>query len=109
MRKSKKITVAGKEITAQELTPRQVDTLLGKSAKELKAESLATLMGSELTTDAVLMATGIKDQELLDDFTLEELAEIWAAAEEVNGFLLERLDKALKKAMETIERTNSAG
>ena len=97
MRKCKVIVVAGKEITCQELTPRQIDGLLELLSKDQVAPSLPILMASDITTEAVLLSTGITADALLDDYELKELSTIWAAVEEVNDFLLGRLDRAVRK------------
>jgi hypothetical protein len=97
MRKVKIIKIGAKEVTCQELTPRQIDGLLALSVADLAAPSLPILMASDVTTDAVLLSTGITADALLDDFELEELVTVWAAVEEVNSFLLARLDKAVQK------------
>lgn len=105
MRKSTTAEVGEQKILCMELSPRQVDALLGKKGEEQEASSLAVLMASDITTDAVLMSTGLTADQLLDEYTLEELSTVWKKVEEVNDFLLERLDKALIKGLAVLEKT----
>lgn len=102
MDKSVEFSVGERSITAKQLSPRQVDTLLGTSGTEKPGDSLALLMDSDITTEAVVMSTGLSREELLDQLSLQELAEIWPKVEEVNDFLLERLQKAFSKSMKIL-------
>lgn len=108
MHKSKIIIVAGRDITALDLSPRQVDKMLDELAQGVTANNLGMVMASNLTAEAVSMSTGLEVQALLDEFSLEELAEIWRAVEEVNGFLLDRLAGIARQGMAAINEKISA-
>jgi len=109
MRKIKVLVVGEREITVSELMPGQIDQLMSMKADDQVAPSLGTLLASDLNADAVVLSTGIKGADLLNDFTLEELADIWKAVAEVNDFLLLRLGTALKTALALVDQTKSAG
>lgn len=109
MHKSKTITVGEKKITAKDLSPLQIDELLGLDGQERPGAKLGILMGSNLSLDAVSMSTGIQADELLGEFSFEELAEIWSAVAEVNDFLLGRMDLAIKSGLAMLEETTAKG
>jgi len=109
MHKSKKLTINGREITVRDLTPREVDQLLGETVNGTTGTSMGVLMESNLPTEAVAMSTGLDEKVLLDEFSLEELAEVWKAVEEVNGFLSRRLAAISKLGLESIVGKASEG
>ena len=110
MHKSKTFTIGKQEITARDLTPREVDQLLGDTVKGTTGTSMGILMESNLPTEAVAMSTGLEEKVLLDgEFSLEELAEIWKAVEEVNSFLSLRLAAISKLGLESIVGKASEG
>lgn len=102
MHKSKTITVGDQEITVRDLTAREVDHLLGETVKGNTGVSMGVLMGSNLPTEAVAMASGIDKDVLLDTFSLEDLAEVWTAVGEVNSFLSQRLDAVTRMGQKKI-------
>ena len=110
MHKSKTLTIGKQDITVRDLTPREVDQLLGETVKGTTGTSMGILMESNLPTEAVAMSTGLKEDVLLDgEFSLEELAEVWKAVEEVNGFLSRRLAAISKLGLESIVGKASEG
>ena len=92
MLKSKDVAgVAPMKITATELSPRQVDRLLAETDPEKLVSPLAVLLGFTVPLVVVAMSTGVPEDMLVDELTLDELSATWVAVEEVNDFLSRRL------------------
>lgn len=109
MHKEKEITIDGRKIVARDLSPKQIDKLLSAGAEVQEGDNLGALLGSDLTTEAVSMATGLKMKELLEGFSLEQLPKIWEATEQVNGFLLKRLTIMLNKMEQKLAAKSLGG
>lgn len=108
MRKSKTIRIDDREITVKELTASQVEALMDGSSDKRRASVAELLMASHIPIEAVCAATGISADELNGEMAPSELAIIWEAVAEVNGFLSAMMQRLMGVAEELMAMKGSA-
>ncbi|MBU1567435.1 MAG: hypothetical protein KJ630_17650 [Proteobacteria bacterium] len=95
MRNKKAININGQDITVRELTMEEVDELLAAVKETRVLYPAEVMLDPEIPQEAVMMATGMTADQLTGDITPSELAEIWGAVAEVNGFLSKLMARLL--------------
>ena len=108
MRKTKEVQIGERKITVNELTVAQVDALFNGFTAERPVHKAELLMDSAVPIEAVLLATGLTSEQLAEEIYPSELAEIWQAVEEVNGFLSNLLGR-MAQAGEKILAARASG
>ena len=107
MRKSKTITINQREITANELTVRQIDTFMAEVDTDRQIYSVEMILNDPVPIEVVQLSTGLTAAELAGDFTPTELRAIWDAVGAVNDFLSDLMVR-MAAAGEKIGATTSA-
>lgn len=107
MRKSKTIKLAGREITVNELTVRQIDELIAGIDADRMIQIVEMIINDHIPIEAVIASTGLTADDLAGDFTPSELRTLWDAVGEVNDFLSDLMVR-MAAVGEKMSETNSA-
>lgn len=97
MRDQKTIKIKGQDVVVKELTMAEVDGLLGSAGAGRAVYPAEVILDPVIPQEAVVLATGLSDDDLAGDITPSELAEIWEAVAEVNGFLSKLMARLSKE------------